>query len=781
MALVAWYPLNEDLRNNGDSSFDLTSRYGIGYVSGKLGKSAAINYNPLQANNSPFKNTTTYSICGWIYLDLLGLTQTIICSRTTIGYGLALFVLTSNKIRIDASIDKTSFQWTTDYVFEAGKWTHFTVTNDNGKLSYYINGELKQTHIITSTTQYIGDYMTIGASSESNTVLGNDNFFKGRMNDLRIYDHALSQSEIQEIYRSLILKYSFDTPIEDQNIGTAVVTNVTPNLNGQDNQCPIIGKILYNKDYFVENNYFTISFDLTIEDIGAVEGLESSGSMGLQEFSYIGGTQKWNTMIKSDNELYGRNSRIGKIFEPTSNDIDLAKNGTYHFSRTYKLVNASQYTSDFNFQIRCNYLLAGVASVSNFKVVLGKKEILSDGTDEILYDESGFGHNAKVIGSTNFLPALYYSTESKIGEGCYQSMTKTSSGDDTYGIIQTLNTFDEIPEISIAFWLYVPETDNNTGDNTILGYSTNAENYGIWIRRNDVFLTFTLYHTSLPPIELQRNEWQYIVITAQKQGDFKVYLNGELKSSKSNVGGTDWEDAYLTIGDLRYGRGLDLDGKIDDLKIYATILDEEYIKKEYKERTKIDNNGNIYCNELIEINDDNNIFSFNNITNYRELPNIEESFFDKNSLLIASTEGEEDARYFRVRMKFSAGTYKVFRIYNVIGDNYTNTTGRFHISKIDWSKQFIDIRPNSYYGTMTFTEDTDIYMTFLASEKDSNTDKIIVQYSLYIYPDENQEIQETKILGNGQVEGYNLKEKDEKLTKIYNKQRTIQTETLYEY
>ena len=360
-------------------------------------------------------------------------------------------------------------------------------------------------------------------------------------------------------------------------------------------------------------------------------------------------------------------------------------------------------------------------------------------------------------------------------------MTKTSSGDDTYGIIQTLNTFDEIPEISIAFWLYVPETDGRTGDHTIIGCSVDVDNYGIWIRRNDTFLTFTLYHTSLPPIDLQRNEWQYIVITAQKQGDFKVYLNGELKSSKSNISGTDWEDAYLTIGDLRNGRGLDLDGKIDDLKIYATILDEEYIKKEYKERTKIDNNGNIYCNELIEINDDNNIFSFNNITNYRELPNIEESFFDKNSLLIASTEGEENARYFRVRMKFSAGTYKVFRIYNIIGDNYTNTTGRFFINKIDWSKQFIDIRPDNYYGTMTFAEDTDVYMTFSASEKDSNTDKIIVQYSLYIYPDENQEIQETKILGNGQVKGYNLKEEDEKLTKIYNKQRTIQTETLYEY
>ena len=524
MALVAWYPLNEDLRNNGDSSFDLTNRYGIGYVSGKLGKSAAINYNPLQANNSPFKNTTTYSICGWIYLDLLGLTQTIICSRTTIGYGLALFVLTSNKIRIDASIDKNSFQWTTDYVFEAGKWTHFTVTNDNGKLSYYINGELKQTHIITSTTQYIGDYMTIGASSESNTVLGNNNFFKGRMNDLRIYDHALSQSEIQEIYRSLILKYSFDKPIENPVISEVNTTNLTGCLNGGNNQCRIIGKIPYNKNYLISDKYLTISFDLTINDLLSVEGEESLGAITLQEHSIINGVDKWSSLINSDRELDGRVSKIAEFSD--RRQINLTTNGTYHISRTYKILNGEQYSNVINVELRFDYIVGGTASVSNFKVVLGKKEILSDGTDDVLYDESGFGHNAKVIGSTNFLPALYYSTESKIGEGCYQSITKTGSGDETYGVIQTLNTFDEIPEISIAFWLYVPETDNNTGDNTILGYSANAENYAIWIRRNDLTLYLTLYHVTVSLSNLQRNMWHYIVVTAQKQGDFKVYLNG---------------------------------------------------------------------------------------------------------------------------------------------------------------------------------------------------------------------------------------------------------------
>lgn len=739
----------------------------MSYALGKLGKSAVISSNSLQANSSPFKNTTTYSVCGWIYLDSLGVTHTIICSRTNIGYGLSILIVTSNKLRIDASIDTTSLQWTTDYSFKAGEWTHFAVVNDDGKLSYYINGEFKQTKTVTSTTQHIGNYMTIGASSESNTVLGNNNYFKGKMNDLRIYDHALSQSEIQEIYRSLILKYSFDTPIEDPKISTAKTVNIDSYLDGGINRCPTIGTIIYSKDYVVDNEYITLSFDLTIEDLKAVEG--QMGKMQLQEFTVISGENKWSTLI---------NTGIGST--NGTSEIDLTKNGTYHIVKSYQWTDTSRYSSNWAVQLRLDYILGGTATISNFKVVLGKKEILSDGTGGILYDESGFGHNATVMGSSNFLPTIYYSTDAKIGEGCYQSKTITDGGENTYGVVRTSKIFDEVPEISISFWLYVPEIDNNTGDNTILGCSPNAENYGIWIRRNGVSLVSTLYHTSLSPTTLQRDRWHYIVVTAQKQGDLKVYLNGELSQSKSNITGVDWESAYLTIGDLRYNRGLELDGKIDDLKIYATVLDETYIKKMYQERVKVDNNGNMSCGELIEVRDDN-IFSFDNVTNYREFPNIKDAFFDNNSLIITSTNGVENPRYFRVKMKFSAGKYKVFRIYNVIGDNYTSTTGRFHISKSDWSQSFININPKDSYGTMTLAEDTDMYITFVASEKDSNVDEITVQFLIYIYSDSNQEIQETKIFENGEIKTYNLKETNEKQAKIYNKQKTVQAETLYEY
>ena len=210
------------------------------------------------------------------------------------------------------------------------------------------------------------------------------------------------------------------------------------------------------------------------------------------------------------------------------------------------------------------------------------------------------------MGADTFLPTSY-STESKYGEGCYVSKTKTDLAENTYGIIKIPN-FYEVPELSICFWVYVPLTDNNTDSNTFIGYSASASNYGLWIRRVSTRLAATVYGKELTTSGIQRAQWNYIVVTAQKTGDIKLYINGEMKTSGTIESGIDWADATLTIGDLRENRGLGFDGKLDDLTIYSTIISDDEIKKQYLNSTKIDNNGNLYCKEIIE---KNNVITIN--------------------------------------------------------------------------------------------------------------------------------------------------------------------------
>ena len=602
MALVAWYPLNGDLKNRGLEDYDIVDKEVV-YEEGKIGKTIAFNKNFLKVDGCPIKNNI-YSISLWFKITQTNIMQTLVCSRTQIGFGLSIFIMNSNKLRIDASILATNQQWVTDYICKIDKWTHLILTNNNGDLSLYIDGKLYANKTVTVGIGNLGNYMSIGASSEDNSKIGNNNYLYGNINDLRIYDHILSKAEIKEIYKTPILKYSFDYPAIDPLISTATKAecDISSLFDGGQNRGLDIGKVIYNNVYIIDNNYFTISFDIEIKDLTIVDG--SIGRLILQDNTYdaVLETKKWNTITTTD--IKNRSNIF--LSSDGTKEINLSENGKYHIVRTYQLKDTARFIQNWNIQIRADNISGGTATISNFRVVLGTKEILYDGTSNIFYDETGLGNNGILVGADTFLPTSY-STESKYGEGCYVSKTKTDLTENTYGIIKIPN-FYEVPELSICFWVYVPLTDNNTDSNTFIGCSASASNYGLWIRRASTRLTATVYGKELTTSGIQRAQWNYIVVTAQKTGNIKLYINGEMKTSGTIESGIDWADATLTIGDLRENRGLGFDGKLDDLIIYSTIISDDEIKKQYLNSTKIDNNGNLYCKEIIE---KNNVITIN--------------------------------------------------------------------------------------------------------------------------------------------------------------------------
>ncbi|MBE9595029.1 MAG: LamG domain-containing protein, partial [Proteobacteria bacterium] len=75
-------------------------------------------------------------------------------------------------------------------------WYLLTVTWDGGDIKYYINAELKD------TKEWVGTL----PNSDSKLIIGSDErpgakeYFRGVMDDLRIYDHALSGDEIKALY-----------------------------------------------------------------------------------------------------------------------------------------------------------------------------------------------------------------------------------------------------------------------------------------------------------------------------------------------------------------------------------------------------------------------------------------------------------------------------------------------------------------------------------------------------------------------------------------------------
>lgn len=57
---------------------------------------------------------------------------------------------------------------------------------------------------------------------------------------------------------------------------------------------------------------------------------------------------------------------------------------------------------------------------------------------------------------------------------------------------------------------------------------------------------------------------------------------------------------YMYIGKSSYSADAYFDGEISDFRIYATALTADDIKQLYQTKAKIDKNGNLYCNQFID-------------------------------------------------------------------------------------------------------------------------------------------------------------------------------------
>ncbi|MFB6192941.1 MAG: LamG domain-containing protein [Candidatus Nanohaloarchaea archaeon] len=77
------------------------------------------------------------------------------------------------------------------------QWYHMVCTYDGSTLKLYINGELVDSNAINVTPDF--------SNPSPSTFFGNldtstDRYFDGKMQDVRIYDHALAPSTVQYLY-----------------------------------------------------------------------------------------------------------------------------------------------------------------------------------------------------------------------------------------------------------------------------------------------------------------------------------------------------------------------------------------------------------------------------------------------------------------------------------------------------------------------------------------------------------------------------------------------------
>jgi len=98
--------------------------------------------------------------------------------------------------------------------------------------------------------------------------------------------------------------------------------------------------------------------------------------------------------------------------------------------------------------------------------------------------------------------------------------------------------------------------------------------------------------------------WHHVVCTYDSAIGGKLYVDGVLEGSGA-ISNPDYTYAYdaLVIGKMAYAytsttNYFPFNGKIDDVRVYATALSADEVNSLYTEKGSIDNAGNLYINEL---------------------------------------------------------------------------------------------------------------------------------------------------------------------------------------
>jgi hypothetical protein len=151
------------------------------------------------------------SICAWLKTDSVDtLTGDFIVSRTADAIGTPYGFLayddgTGNELVFVFSNNGPTLieQWATDNnVFSTGSWFHACAVRNSGlsDVDIYVNGVDKE------AVNFGDDVITVTTQS-ANTAIGRagddpaDAYWDGIIDDVRVYNRALSTAEVQQLYK----------------------------------------------------------------------------------------------------------------------------------------------------------------------------------------------------------------------------------------------------------------------------------------------------------------------------------------------------------------------------------------------------------------------------------------------------------------------------------------------------------------------------------------------------------------------------------------------------
>lgn len=601
MSLQVWLPLDGDLHNQGLANLSFISG-SPSYKIGKIGANALNLNNRITFDCSALANLQTFSICFWAmaepsstlttnWQDILGFTD--VSSGGTNGtFRWETTYASADGIHWHDNATNALVNGSHNHITVKSIWVHCCVVfdNDAGKIYSYDNGVLTQTH------NHAGGKF----NSTGRFYLGETNNIEGKINDVRIYDHALSAKEVKEIAKGLVLHYKLDNNggkpnnIKQSAIVNRGCTSFTYNSTNAEwtAVCP------------VSTSAWGVGF--YVGDSSIKWGFGESWVISMEV--YVPQTISWNADINNKPDLADISSYTGNDYDITSQRYAYtngsnSKTLQIGWNKIWFSQTASNSTYGLsNYNTNWGIVTSSLSDPITIKIRNIKGEIIYAGEEikptnyvpnnlnmnnNIIYDTSGYNHAATANAITWSSPSTRYSVAAHFGSTS-SKIHITNFPTSGFGNSYSFAWWGKRSSNSPMFWGF---SDGIRLNGMYLGNLWNTGDSS----NNPLYKIGTTTQVTVPSV----NVWHHYVMTGNGTKCY-VYLDGEL-----------WAEAktYKAIsGTSIYFNGWDSgtsycsnNTDMSDFRIYATALSAEDIKELYNTSASIDNKGNIYAREVIEI------------------------------------------------------------------------------------------------------------------------------------------------------------------------------------
>ena len=606
MSLLVWLPMTKDLSDQGLGGCTITNDGATLDNNGKLGKCYNFDGTNDRILVSGLNKPKDITIAFWLKRNATTNTRQFLFTAWS---GVSIELTTTNTIfgKVTFSSGEGGSASGGTITADTG-WVHVCYTFEDGVGGkIYINGQLKASGDTTNsinwgstTSGYIGNYSNI--------------YLNGKLNDFRIYNHALSPREIEILSRGLVCHYplcgngrSGDNLLPYTAVNTAnqalLATNYSSTWSAMTIET-IDGYACYKypKDksstWFATGRWGGYLKANTTYTYSAWIYFTASSSTSFN-FTSLGHFQVYNSNSTASDKAH-EDVAEARIYEPstipkntwTKIRITFTTNSLANsVFQVYPRYNIGANVGDLYFR---DMKLEETDHVTPWMPNSADTEYTAMGYNSTTeYDVSGYGNNMTKTGTITYTSdSARYSVASHFINGSY--------------IIATKNCPDYLPTDGVTVNLWVKPT---TWANPISCTESGGWNFEGSTIQFVCYISGVGYKAAVSGVtgaSLQDGKWHMLTGTYDRIAqEVKIYVDGILKTttatgSSNSIGYA--SNRLVISGEAGGGTPASsaFVGEESDVRIYATALSATQVAELYNTAVSVANNGTLMGYELVE-------------------------------------------------------------------------------------------------------------------------------------------------------------------------------------